>query len=79
MPVRRFAPACFLLRSCLCKINTKKGRRNVVPVEVESEHYQKIVPKAVTVIVKQVLEKALKDNEVFLDLCKPAWFCRKYS
>ena len=64
-----------LLRSCLSKINTTKGRKTVVPVEVESEHYQKIFPRALTVIVKQVLEKALLNSDHFLPLCKPAWFC----
>ena len=64
-----------LLRSCLSKINTIKGRKTVVPVEVESEHYQKIFPRALTVIVKQVLEKALMNSDLFLPLCKPAWFC----
>ena len=28
-----------LLRSCLSKINTNKGRKTIVPVEVESEHF----------------------------------------
>ena len=64
-----------LFRSCLSKINTTKGRKNIVPVEIESEHYQRIFPKNLPIVVKQILQKALEDNDEFSELFKPVWFC----
>ena len=64
-----------LFRSCLTKINTTKGRKSIVPVEVESDHVQKIFPRSLPIVVKQILQKALEDNVEFSQLFKPTWFC----
>ena len=65
---------CFcLLRSCLFKINTQKGRNSIVPVEIEVQKLENCAtPIAVCQSIVQNAAKSLKEFEIAL---KTKWSC----
>ena len=67
-----------LLRSLIIKVNSKKGRETMIPVELESQLGAKS-QKSPYLILKEVLEKCMSTNQDFKRSIKQHWKCSRCS